>query len=197
MVILSANGFQDKDKCGELLKIIKNKKVFVCTNAIERELYKKKIYQTAKDNIDEVPSRFDGGDLNLENVYRYLDYYDCIYLAGGSLNLLSDMLSVTEMKEALLKFINKGKIFITQGLSSLIAVENLEYLNFIVNCLSEENKLYPHFNYSSIKTLSLTKDKIVFCPSSLPKVFQGACKIAEKQNRISLTYLKDNEFIVL
>lgn len=196
MVIVTANGYQDKEKCNELLKIIKNKKVFVCTNAIERDLLKKKHFEILKENVDGFPLRFDGGDLTSDIAYKWTDYYDCIYIAGGSLRNLSEMLDRKEIKDSLLKFVNRGKILITEGLASLIVCNNLDYVNDIVASLDEENDIYKSINYSSINTLNLTKEKIIVFFKKLPKHFQGACKVAEKLNRISLTILKENEFAV-
>lgn len=197
MVILTANGFQNKENCSDLLKIVKNKKVFICTNAIDRDIYKKKCYEKNFAFLNGLPSRLDGGDLTCENIYKYQDYYDCIFIAEGNIKKLGDSLNNKEVKEGLLKFVSRGKTLICEGLSSLIATQNLDYINAVLNCLDEENDFYKSLNYSSITTLGLTKEKIIVYPNILRGKFQGACKLAEKQNRISFRYLKDDEFIVL
>lgn len=197
MVILSANGFQNKEKCGELLKVVKNKKVLVCTNAIEREIYKKSYFEIVNKLLSDIVTEINIDDLNSDNVLTYITYYDCIYIADGNLKRLSEMLTHQEVEDGILSFINSGKIFITEGKSSLITVDNLEYVNFIVKSLDEENNIYPTINYSTLKTLKLTTEKIIVCADALPKHFQGACRITENHYKLSLTYLHEGELIVL
>lgn len=135
--------------------------------------------------------------MSSDNIKNYITYYDCIYIADGSLRKLSETLTHQEVKDSLLSFINSGKIFITEGVSSLITVDNLDYVNFIVKSFDEENSIYPRINYSTLKTLKLTTEKIIVYSDKLPKYFQGACRIAENHYKLPLTYLYKGELMVL
>lgn len=196
MVILTANGFQNKENCSELKKLLKNKKVYICTNAINQSFYKNQAYNLIKENMGSTAIRIDGGDLNIDNAYRYCDYYDCIYITSGNLRLLSETICFSQVKESLLKFVNRGKLLLIEGNSSLIAVDNLDYINQILKSLTQDLNDYPSLNYSALKTLSLTNEKVVVDLNHLPKQFKGACKLAEKNLKTSFSYIKENEFII-
>lgn len=196
MVIISSCGLQIKDKCGDLLKLVKNKKVFVCTNSLDREIKKNQFVDKAKENISDLVARLDDGELTVDNISKFINYYDCIYLAGGNVRLLGEMLNHKEIKEGLLKFINSGKIFITEGNASLIVIDDLSYINQITSSITEENMIYKNIDYSKIKTLSLTGEKIIVQVDNL-NFFRSACKLYEKQNRASLTYLFNGDIFVI
>ena len=197
MVILSSSGFQNKEKMCELKKTVKNKKVYVCTNAIEKQKDKDKVFDLIKENIQDTTAKVDQGELTTENINRYIEYYDCIYLAEGDLRRLNEMLSHKQIKEGLLKFIDNGRLFITEGLSGHIASDNLHYLNFILQSLDEEDKIYKFIDYSNLITLDLSKEKYLFHANKLVRKFQGACKLAEKNYRTSIIRIDDGDFVVL
>lgn len=196
MVIISSCGLQIKDKCGDLLKLVKNKKVFVCTNSLDREIKKNQFVDKAKENISDLVARLDDGELTVDNISKFINYYDCIYLAGGNVRLLGEMLNHKEIKEGLLKFINSGKIFITEGNASLIVIDDLSYINQITSSITEESMIYKNIDYSKIKTLSLTGEKIIVQVDNL-NFFRSACKLYEKQNRANLIYLFNGDFCVI
>lgn len=196
MVIISSCGFQLKDKCGDLLKLVKNKKLFVCTNAIDRDIKKSQYLDKTKENISQLVARLDYGEFTTDNIVKFANYYDCIYLAGGNVKLLSEMLNHKEINEALLKYINCGKLFITEGNASLILIDSLDYINQITLNVSEEHDIYKSIDYSKINTLALTSEKIIVHVDNL-NFFRSACKLYERKNRVSLKYLFDGEFIVL
>ena len=197
MVILTSSGLKDKEKSGDLLKLVKNKKVFICNNAIERKLYRESHFKVLKENIQDVVVRLDEGELNSENIQKYIEYYDCIYLAEGNLRILSDMLGNKVVKQSILNFINKGKLFMTEGLSTYIASDSLEYLNYIIKSLDQEDMIYNNINYEILNNLALTNKKFIVHADNLTKKFKGACRLAEKNMKLSLKFLNDGEFVVL
>lgn len=196
MVIISSCGFQIKDKCGDLLKLVKNRKVFICTNALDREIKKNQFVENAKINISPLASRIDYGTLDVDNILKYVNYYDCIYMAGGNVKLLSETLNHKEVKQGLEKFINSGKLFITQGNAGLIVIKDLSYLDNITSSITEEDFNYPKLQYAKLNTLALTDKKIIVFPNNI-NYFKSACKFYEKKNRTALTYIDNGEFIVL
>ena len=196
MVILSSSGFQINDKCGELKKLVRNRKVFICNNAIERPLYKKKHFQNIQQNIGELVARVDEGELTVENAFKYTEYYDCIYLAEGNLRILSDTLKRKDIESALRNFINSGKTLITEGIAGHLLCADLDYLNFIANTI-DQPKIYDHINYAILTSLQLTKEKYIFHVNKLKKSLKGACKLAEKHYRTTINLLNDGEMVVL
>lgn len=197
MVIVSSNGFRNKDKISELVKTVKNKRVYICTNAIEKSSSKEKLFSLLKENIEDFTKTLEYGELTAENINKYVDFYDCIYMAEGSLQKISDMLSCNEIKEGLLKFIDSGKLFITEGTSGHIVTDNLEYLNFMIKAVDEENKIYKCLDYKSLNTLGITNEKYIFHINKLLRKFKGALKLAEKKYRISITEIADDDFVVV
>ena len=196
MVILTSCGLQIKEKCGDLLKLVNKRKVFIMINAVDNSL-KSQLTNSIENNIKDIASRVDCGELTAENISKYIDYYDCIYLAGGNIKKLSEMINHKEIKDGLLYFIDKGKTLITEDTSTLLAVDNLKYLNQITNSLDEEDKIYKDIDYSSLNNLALTKEKIIVHADKIKPHFQGACRLVERQNRLSIRFLKDGEILVL
>ena len=196
MVILTSCGLKIKEKCGDLLKLVRNKKVLICSNGLNLSS-KKDTLNTISLNIQDLVVRLDEDELNVDNVYKYIDYYDCIYIAGGNIKLLSEMLNHKEIYQSIHNFIKKGKILITEGMATLITTHNLDYIDHIIANFDEEDNIYKKLNYSLIKTLNLTKEKIIVHSNCLSKFFKGSCKFVEKQNRLTFTYLKDGDIIVL
>ncbi len=131
-IILTSNGFINSSPRSEEIdklfqKIANGKKIMILgnatlggSNASQRTEVKKNFENVGANQVDIV-------DINIENEKRILDY-EVIYVMGGDPRYLLEMVSETNVKEILKKFLKSGGIYIGESAGSMILGKNLKWI---------------------------------------------------------------------
>lgn len=123
----SINNYVSEENIKMFEEISKNKKVIIIANAAPSTSGNYIARENVKENFLKVGAiKADIVDLNKDNVSCILDY-DVIYMLGGNVRYLIELNRDTNIKEVLLKFLEKG-IYIGESAGSMILGKNLKWL---------------------------------------------------------------------
>ena len=131
-IIITSGGFNTvnnyvSDENIELFrKIASGKKVLIIANAAPVGSGNYIARENVRDNFLSVGAvSADIVDLNGDNVDMILSY-DVIYMLGGNLTHLIELIKSTNFKELLLKFLEKG-VYIGESAGSMILADDVKY----------------------------------------------------------------------
>lgn len=196
-IFVTSGGFNTvnnyvSDENIELFKeISKGKKVMILANAapegtgnfIARENVRDNFLSVGASNVDIV-------DLNSDNIDKILDY-DIIYVLGGNVTYLIELVNKTNLKDILVKFLEKG-IYIGESAGSIILSDDIKYIYDLkkgtkpkYDAILDSYKglglidlyIYPHFQKVSDEMKKKTDE-------------------FEKETGIEITRLNDGDIII-
>ena len=131
-ILVTSGGFNTvnnyvSEENKELFKTIANgKKVLVIANAAPEGTGNYVARENVRDNFLNVgASQVDIADLDTDNVGMILDY-DIIYVLGGNLTHLIELVNKTPFKEYLIKFLENG-IYIGESAGSIILADDVKF----------------------------------------------------------------------
>ena len=196
-IIVTSGGFNSinnyvSDENIELFKkISEGKKVIVIANAapegsgnyIARENVKENFLKVGAISCDIV-------DLNKDNVDTILNY-DVIYMLGGNVGKLIELNHNTNIKELIIKFLEKG-IYIGESAGSMILSKDVKY----IYDLKKGTKPKYSVIYDSYDGFGLIDYYILPHYQKEDEMMDEKVKNYELSNNIKLTKLNDGEIIL-
>ena len=175
-ILITSSGFNDinnfvSDNNKELFeRISKDKNVLILANAAPEGTGNYIARENVRDNFFNVgATKVDIIDINESNVKDILNY-DIVYGLGGNPTHLIELNKLTNLKEILVKFLEKG-IYIGESAGSMILCDDLKYAYIIKKGTKPKydieletyqglnlihHKVFPHYN----KTNENIKEKI-------------------------------------
>ncbi len=195
-IIVTSGGFNSinnyvSDENIELFKkISEGKKVIIIANAapvgsgnyIARENVKENFLKVGATSCDIV-------DLDIDTVNKILDY-DVIYMLGGNVGKLLELNQNTNIKEIIIKFLEKG-IYIGESAGSMILSKSVKY----IYDLKKGTKPKYSVIYDSYEGFGLIDIYILPHYQKEDRMMDEKVKNYELENNIKLTKLNDGEII--
>ena len=195
-IIVTSGGFNSinnyvSDENIELFKkISEGKKVIIIANAapvgsgnyIARENVKENFLKVGASSCDIV-------DLDIDTVNKILDY-DVIYMLGGNVGKLLELNQNTNIKEIIIKFLEKG-IYIGESAGSMILSKSVKY----IYDLKKGTKPKYSVIYDSYEGFGLIDIYILPHYQKEDRMMDEKVKNYELENNIKLTKLNDGEII--
>jgi dipeptidase E len=196
-IIVTSGGFNSinnyvSDENIELFrKISEGKKVIIIANAapegsgnyIARENVKENFLKVGAISCDIV-------DLDKDNVDTILNY-DVIYMLGGNVGKLIELNHNTNIKELIIKFLEKG-IYIGESAGSMILSKDVKY----IYDLKKGTKPKYSVIYDSYDGFGLIDYYILPHYQKEDKIMDEKVANYELNNNIKLTKLNDGEIIL-
>ena len=195
-IIVTSGGFNSinnyvSDENIELFKkISEGKKVIIIANAapvgsgnyIARDNVKENFLKVGATSCDIV-------DLDIDTVNKILDY-DVIYMLGGNVGKLLELNQNTNIKEIIIKFLEKG-IYIGESAGSMILSKSVKY----IYDLKKGTKPKYSVIYDSYEGFGLIDIYILPHYQKEDRMMDEKVKNYELENNIKLTKLNDGEII--
>ena len=187
----SINNYVSNENIELFKKISEGKKVIIIANAapegsgnyIARENVKENFLKVGAVSCDIV-------DLDKDNVNKILDY-DVIYMLGGNVGKLIELNHNTNIKELIIKFLEKG-IYIGESAGSMILSKNVKY----IYDLKKGTKAKYSVIYDSYDGFGLIDYYILPHYQKEDKIMDEKVVNYELNNNIKLTKLNDGEIIL-
>jgi dipeptidase E len=186
----SINNYVSEDNIELFKKISNGKKVVIVANAAPPESGNYIARENVKENFLKVGAiSCDIVDLDKDNVDTILNY-DVIYMLGGNVGKLIELNHNTNIKELIIKFLEKG-IYIGESAGSMILSKDVKY----IYDLKKGTKPKYSVIYDSYDGFGLIDYYILPHYQKEDKIMDEKVANYELNNNIKLTKLNDGEII--
>lgn len=195
-ILITSGGFNDinnyvSDSNRKLFKrISKGKKVLILANAAPKGTGNYIARENVKENFLNagaiITDILDIDNSNIENILKY----DIVYGLGGNPTHLIELNKTTNLKEVLIKFLEKG-IYIGESAGSMILSDDLKYAYTI----KKGTKPKYDIKLDTYKGLNLVQYKIFPHYNKVNEEMEGKIKSYELNNNEKITRLNDGEII--
>lgn len=188
-ILLTSAGFLNPKVASSFVTLVKNhdkKKVVIVTTAAEGK--ENNIYsKLAKEQLDNMGfGSIDFLDLETQGA-NYVTNYDVIYVCGGNTFKLLKFAKETNLKDAILKVLEGGGLYIGVSAGSLLVGSSVQIANEIS---PDKNEV----NFADFIGLSIV-DLIIF-PHYEPK-YETEIRGFEARNNITVTRLTNNQAVLI
>ena len=199
MLILTSKSFQrldDNEKITKLLTEASNgKNVLMISNAATKETNNFMARVIVKECFENIGAlKVDVVDIDSYNIACILDY-DVIYVCGGDIRPLLNLIEKTDFKAYIEKFLKNGGTYIGNSSGSVIVGHDTKFLFKLKmgHSKSPEYTAIPEFT----KGLGLVDINILPHANCFEIDFVKKCKDYERINGIKFRYLNDDEYILV
>ncbi len=195
-VFLTSCGLKQKEESEKLYNYLKEgfkgKRAIIITNATLTGHNERAIVPTKERFLSAGAATADIVVLNKEN-YKSILNYDYVYVVGGDIAPLADLINSTDLRSEIIKFLENGGIYIGESAGAITMARSVKWHYDVNRAIRSADKkepksydglnivdvnIYPHFN---------TK------PSSQIEVIKNY----EDETGIKITPLNDGEWIEL
>jgi len=195
-ILITSGGFNDinnyiSDSNKELfIRISKGKKVLILANAAPEGTGNYIARENVKNNFINAGALVaDVVDINNSNVGE-IEKYDIVYGLGGDPTYLIELNNQTNLKEILLKFLEKG-IYIGESAGSIILCDDAKYIYII----KKGTKPKYDVELDTYKGLNLTHYKIFPHYNKANEEMKEKIKLYENKYNEKITRLNDGDII--
>ena len=186
----SINNYVSEDNIKLFTELSNNKKVLIIANAAPKSSGNFIARENVKENFLKVgATSCDIVDLDIDTVNKILDY-DVIYMLGGNVGKLLELNQNTNIKEIIIKFLEKG-IYIGESAGSMILSKSVKY----IYDLKKGTKPKYSVIYDSYEGFGLIDIYILPHYQKEDRMMDEKVKNYELENNIKLTKLNDGEII--
>ena len=199
MLVLTSKSFQrldDNEKITKLITEVSNgKNVLMIANAATKEtnnFIAREIVKECFENIGAL--KVDVVEIDSYNIASILDY-DVVYVCGGDIRPLLYLVEKTNFKDYIVKFIKNGGAYIGNSSGSVIVGNDVKFIFDLKkgHSHSPEYVEIPQFTTG----LGLFDINILPHANCFEIDFVKKCKDYERVYGTKLTYLNDDEYILI
>lgn len=192
-IFLTSCGLKEKQESQKFLDFIKpslaGKRAVVVTNATTTG-HNERAIEPTKNRLSQAGCVVDAMVLTADSL-DVLDSADLIYVVGGDVTPLLNLIAETDFKNKIIEFLNRGGIYIGESAGSIITGKSAKWYYEIKKKYSERYNILP----KSFDCLGLTDVYVFPHYDKAEKDMKMEVEKFEKQNGIKITKLADGDFV--